>query len=388
MQTSVKQNITIFNNCYGCGICATVCPVKIISIEENAQGFYQPYIKEQDKCIACGLCLKICGFNNELSRENECEFYVGWTKDVQARHICSSGGIAHEIIKYGIAHNYHITSAIYDINTKRAEFKTSYGEEDITTYIGSKYIPSISHEAINAINIRGKNIVIGLPCQIDSLRRLLRQRRCEENFILVDFFCHGVPSLKLWDKYLEHIESKVGEITSISWRNKDQGWKRSYCIKAQGKNGEYSSRAIDGDLFYKFFLGNYCLNHCCYDSCQYKQTNSAADIRLGDCWGTSTPNQEEGVSGIVVFSEKGKELINELNKTCEIEKVQDFEVLNGQMKRPAARPTIQPIVNEAFASNMSIRMVYRRYVRPYEFFWILPQRVFRKILKIANLQKS
>ena len=43
--------------------------------------------------------------------------------------------------------------------------------------------------------------------------------------MLLDFFCHGVPSMLIWDKYVKWAEAKVGKLTYISWRNKFIGWK-------------------------------------------------------------------------------------------------------------------------------------------------------------------
>ena len=56
----------------------------------------------------------------------------------------------------------------------------------------------------------------------------------------------------------------------------------------------YQSRMTEGDLFYKIFLGNYCLNECCYKDCKYKLCHSAADIRIGDLWGKTYAGELAG----------------------------------------------------------------------------------------------
>ena len=47
----------------------------------------------------------------------------------------------------------------------------------------------------------------------------------------------------------------------------------------------YNKKRSEGDLFYKFFLGNMCLGRACYKDCKFKYLNSAADIRIGDLLG-------------------------------------------------------------------------------------------------------
>ena len=46
-------------NCFGCGICETVCPHKAISIVPEKGGTRLVYI-EPKKCTACGLCVSLC----------------------------------------------------------------------------------------------------------------------------------------------------------------------------------------------------------------------------------------------------------------------------------------------------------------------------------------
>ena len=59
------RNIGEIKDCYGCGVCATVCGKKIIGIGLNKEGFYEPQVVDPDQCVGCGLCLEVCSFLQE-----------------------------------------------------------------------------------------------------------------------------------------------------------------------------------------------------------------------------------------------------------------------------------------------------------------------------------
>jgi 2-oxoglutarate ferredoxin oxidoreductase subunit delta len=49
--------------CKGCGLCISVCPVKIIELDKsriNNKGYHPASITDADKCIGCANCATIC----------------------------------------------------------------------------------------------------------------------------------------------------------------------------------------------------------------------------------------------------------------------------------------------------------------------------------------
>ncbi len=49
--------------CKGCGLCVSVCPTKIIFLDEskiNAKGYHPATVVDMDKCIGCANCATMC----------------------------------------------------------------------------------------------------------------------------------------------------------------------------------------------------------------------------------------------------------------------------------------------------------------------------------------
>ena len=82
------------------------------------------------------------------------------------------------------------------------------------------------------------------------------------------------------------------------------------------------------------FLSDYCLGKQCYTKCKFKHTASSADLRIGDMWGDCYKDEEKGVTGLLILTEKGRKLKDELHGICTFEK-QDIQlVVQGQMATP------------------------------------------------------
>ena len=347
----MNKNISSVHDCYGCGVCATACGRKIIEINLNEEGFYEPHITDPNKCTNCGICTEVCAYLHEdLSLQNqEIHPYAAWSKDHLVRRKCSSGGAGFEIGKYLLGQGYKVCGVRYNADKNRAEHYIATNVEELIPSAGSKYIQSYTVDGFKAINRKEKYLVTGSPCQIDSFRRYIRKFRCEDNFVLLDFFCHGVPSMLVWKKYTEWAEKQVGKITYASWRNKWTGWHDSwamgidgekqgekinwhdsYDMLIRGKKSYIESRLSQGDMFYQLFLGDCCLGKQCYDHCKYKYDHSSADIRIGDLWGKTYNDDEDGVSGAVAFTQKGNEVLKQCN--CELVDHSFDVVAEGQMK--------------------------------------------------------
>ena len=350
------KNISQVQDCYGCGVCATVCAKKIIEITLNKDGFYEPQITDLDKCTNCGLCTDVCAFSHEelaLGKDDiSINSWAAWSDDERVQRKCSSGGVGYEIAKQLIEKDYKLCGCRYNAEEGRAEHYIATTPEEAIQSIGSKYIQSYTVDGLKAINRKEKYIVTGTPCQIDSFRRYIKKFRVEDNFVLLDFFCHCVPSMLAWKKYTQMVEKKTGKITYASWRNKFTGWHDSWTMAMDGKkskefkesnsynydtliaerNTQFKSWRTKGDVFYNLFLGDYCCNPACAKNCKYKYNRSSADIRIGDLWGKTYKDNDKGVSALVTFTEKGKQVIEALEGVTLIE--HPFEVVaEGQMKR-------------------------------------------------------
>lgn len=343
--------------------------------------------------------MKVCSYtHNELSLKNSnIKSYAAWSNEKNVRRKCSSGGVGFEVGRTLINQGYKVCGVKYNISKNRAEHYIATTIEELIPSIGSKYIQSYTVDGFKAINRKEKYLVTGTPCQIDSFRRYIQKFRCEDNFVLMDFFCHGVPSMLMWKKYVSWAESKVGKLTYVSWRNKFTGWHDSwgmsidgektgekvnwhdsYNLLIKGEKGFYNSRLSQEDIFYKLFLGDYCTNPACRLKCKYKYNQSSADIRIGDFWGKTYKDNEEGVSAAIAFTTIG----NEILRQCDCHFIEyPFEVVaEGQMKKNCGKTHTYKLVKAILRWRKVPKIIFKCILMS-EWILRLPKRFMNKVKK-------
>jgi len=352
--------------CYGCGVCVLACPQNIIEIKLSLNGFYIPFIENVDKCTECKICEGVCSYldNSVINQSDKIKAlgFSGVNKNRDTLKQSTSGGVGIEIAKLFINKGHKACGVRYDSEEKIAKHFVSDNILDYKLSIGSKYIQSFTVEGFSYLkNKNNKYAVFGAPCQIDSLRRFAKFKKREDNFLFVDFFCHGVPSYHLWDKYLAYLSTKinVNDNASFVWRDKKYGW-HNFTFKVENKKLKYYSTLKRNNLFLNMFLGNYCLNECCY-TCKFRLNNSSADIRIGDMWGRKYSSNDDGVSSILALTEKGIEVVDELKQSCLIKKEKLSDIWEGQMKHSYPIPTNRGLIIDLLKEDKSLTAIYIRY---------------------------
>ncbi len=321
-------------DCTGCGICESVCPLGAIKIKENSHGFYAPVIDEK-KCINCGVCKKSCykfddKFKVRLDEDFEC--YSAVNKNPKELLSASSGGVSVEIMKAALKEGYFVVGVAYDTQNNRAITRIVKTEEEIEQFKGSKYFQSYTAEAFDEVmadKTEQKYAFFGTPCQIYALSKTAELKKIRHKYLFVDIFCHGCPSLNLWDKYIQYIKDKkhTDSFSEIKFRSKTYGW-HEYCFDFFSDGKKFSSSKYS-DPFHEMFFGLDVMNNACYD-CVARSTVEKTDIRIGDFWGKRFNMDTKGVSAVVVVSELGKNIFEKVKPTLEVQKADFNEIINEQ----------------------------------------------------------
>lgn len=341
--------------CCGCEACIQVCPKKCISFREDDEGFCYPQV-EQSVCIDCGLCEKVCPVTNQADPQKPLSVYAAKNTNEEELLRSSSGGIFILLAKLVLHQGGVVFGAKFDKNWDviHAHAET---EEEAQAFMGSKYVQSqIGNTYSLAKNFlkQGRKVLFsGTPCQIAGLKQFLGKEY--DNLLTIDVICHGVPSPKVWQRYIDEIKSNAFkkektiyypyalgkstdvQIESIFFRDKRTGWKKySFTFSlvealAEGKKNTISlSHEYHEDPYMKLFLRDLILRPSCYQ-CPAKGGKSQSDMTIADFWGVERcyPDlvDERGVGLMVIKSGKGLQAMSSLQ--IELQKVSFEDAIAG-----------------------------------------------------------
>lgn len=332
MKNNIADNEAL-RDCTGCGVCASICGVNAIALEIDVDGFYKPVV-DNERCVECGLCKKSCYRYdmNVVMSDWVIDCYAAINKNEQQLIQSSSGGISRLLMEECISKGYKVLGCIYDLSENKARSIIVSSLEDLDQFYGSKYFQSYTVDGFREVLMdrsEQKYALFGTPCQIYGFAQCSKYRRNPDRFLLVDLFCHGCPTKKLWDKYQEGISQQLGNVSfnKIAFRSKTYGW-HEYCIDFWGRKGRVSSKK-NNDPFFDLFFGADVMNRACY-SCKLRSTMYYADIRLGDYWGVKYELNTKGVSAVMIGSMLGKRFIDSVMERMIVEKADFHEIISAQ----------------------------------------------------------
>ncbi len=339
-------------DCYGCRACEQICPNDCISMIEDAEGFIYPFVDE-NKCNECGLCVKHCPKTNNTifdgSQLKEPEVFAAKLKNEQVLLRSSSGGMFSAIAELVIEKGGVVFGCALDKNLI-AKHICVENKADLEGLRGSKYVQSdLNSSYLKARDylIEGRRVFFtGTPCQISGLKAFLGKG--SNNLLTADLVCHGTPSQKLFSKYLDWLQNKLGEqILTYEFRNKDRiGWGLGYKAATRTKS-KYSHG--DFDPYYSAFLKAETYRYTCY-SCKYATTVREGDFTLADYWGIDLCHSKfytnKGVSLLLINSLKGQDFFEELKEKIDYipSKLEYAKINNGNLERPSKKPYIRDFI--------------------------------------------
>lgn len=344
------------NKCCGCNACVQRCPKQCIKMKADNEGFLYPIV-DTTTCIDCGICEKVCPVINKQKPRKPLKVYAAYNNNEEIRTSSSSGGIftliAEETIKKG--------GIVFGVKFNKdwmPEFDYAETIEDISAFRGSKYVQAFVGNAYRKaeefLKQDKKVLFSGTPCQIVGLRKFLRKEYA--NLLTVDIICHGVPSPKVWDMYLNELcsdtlktnqsetdasASKKDIIESIDFRYKIPRW-NNYSIRITYK-GDIPKYCINAnkDPYMLAFLMDITLRPSCY-SCPAKEGTSHSDIKICDFWGIeniiSNYNIEKGICGIIIYTQKGIEAFPQKGATKKEFLLDDITGFNPSYHKSCAMP--------------------------------------------------
>ena len=348
--------------CTGCAACADACPKNCISMRADDEGFLYPHI-DKASCVRCGKCEQICpvlrvekkAVTDGAIPQSTPAAYAACNKDEAVRLASSSGGIFTLLAERTLALGGVVFGAAMREDQRSAAHIAAETPQELERLRGSKYMQSDTqgiYKQVKAALQAGRKVLFsGTPCQVEALRAYLGHE--DANLLCVDFICHGVPSPKVWNKYVEFREGRAGAPVRRTFsRHKKYGWK-TFALLFEFSNNNANVQIFGEDLYMQAFLRNACLRPSCH-ACSFKKLNRVSNITLADFWGIENiapdMDDDKGTSLVLVHSEKGDNILREIAPSLRIKPVDTYEALKGN---PSMLQSVPPHPRRAeFFANL------------------------------------
>ena len=344
------NNILVLDKkqCFSCHSCVLSCPKNAIRMQESSEGFLYPDVNAE--CVHCGICVRACPALTPLvvETENIRQSFAAWLQDDDKILQSSSGGAFTGLAEKVIAENGIVFGAAYNDDLSVSQISVD-NLNDLQKLKGSKYVESYTGDSFKQVKSfldTGRTVLYsGTPCQIAGLKSFLGTDY--DNLLTVDLVCHGVPSRKLFAKWIEWLEIKTkGKIVYIGFRDKDAGgWSCGGKFKTKTKT---KTKILEASLdpYYASFLRYETYRESCY-TCPYSSMNRPGDISIGDFFEAPmlypeirNLNTAKGISLVVLNNRKGMKFFESIKNQFKLLPVDEFRYVpvKSNLEDPSPRP--------------------------------------------------
>ena len=349
------------------------------------------------KCIECGLCIRSCHYKSAPDLHTPIRSMAAVNKDKTLLKNSASGGMFSAIAEAFLNEGGYVCGAAMDFIENAADVRhiIIHSTDELYRLQKSKYVQSRTDRVYKELQTLLKNgekvLFSGTPCQVEAAKTIAK--RFGGELYTIDIICHGVPSNRFFSDFIScEAEKRKVKICALDFRDKKYGWGENGSIVGVDLQGAAMEKQIAPETisYYHYFFDGEISRDCCYQ-CPYAQRQRVGDITIGDYWGVQqydpqllveqggTINSKEGVSCLLINTERGQHLVEKYGAKIESYPVEFSNIaqVNTQLNRPTKHTRLRNKIFRKYKASgyAGVEAIFERDRRNQKFIWGMYDRI-------------